>query len=42
MIGAYGEQLLAWLNTYTFPTELQFADKAYADQIAQFFVQELA
>ncbi len=41
MIGAYGEQLLEWLNTYTFPTELQFADKAYADQIAQFFVQEL-
>lgn len=41
MIGAYGEQLLEWLNTYTFPTELQFADKAYADQIAHFFVQEL-
>ena len=41
MIGAYGEQLLEWLNTYTFPTELQFADKAHADQIAHFFVQEL-
>ena len=41
MVGAYGEQLLEWLNTYTFPTELQFSDKAYADQIAQFFVQEL-
>ncbi len=41
MVGAYGEQLLEWLNTYTFPTELQFKDKAYADQIAQFFVQEL-
>ena len=41
MVGAYGEQLLEWLNTYTFPTELQFKDKAYADKIAQFFVQEL-
>src|SRR5690606_8357481 len=41
MVGAYGEQLLEWLDTYTFPTELQFKDKAYADKIAQFFVQEL-
>ena len=41
MIGAYGEQLLEWLNTYTFPTEMQFADPAYAQKIAQFFVQEL-
>ena len=24
MVGAYGEQLLSWLNTYTFPTEIQF------------------
>lgn len=41
MVGAYGEQLLSWLNTYTFPTELKFKDKAYADKIAAFFVQEL-
>ncbi len=41
MIGAYGEQLLEWLNTYTFPTEIQFEDKVYADKIAQFFVNEL-
>ncbi|MDY6537206.1 guanine deaminase [Acinetobacter faecalis] len=41
MIGAYGEQLLEWLNTYTFPTEIQFEDKAYSDKIAQFFVNEL-
>jgi guanine deaminase len=41
MVGAYGEQLLEWLNTYTFPTELQFKDKTYADKIAQFFVHEL-
>ena len=41
MVGAYGEQLLEWLNTYTFPTEMQFSDKNYADQIAKFFVNEL-
>ncbi|SPL70730.1 guanine deaminase [Acinetobacter stercoris] len=41
MVGAYGEQLLEWLNTYTFPTEIQFKDKTYADKIAQFFVEEL-
>ena len=41
MVGAYGEQLLSWLNTYTFPTEIQFQDKAYASEIAQFFIQEL-
>ena len=41
MIGAYGEQLLEWLNTYTFPTEIQFKDKEYADKIAQFFIHEL-
>ena len=41
MVGAYGEQLLEWLNTYTFPTEIQFADTAYSEKIAEFFVQEL-
>ncbi len=41
MIGAYGEQLLAWLNKYTFVTEAQFVDKAHADAIAQLFFREL-
>ena len=41
MVGAYGEQLLEWLNTYTFPTEIQFKDPDYSNKIAQFFVQEL-
>ncbi|MBJ9986711.1 guanine deaminase [Acinetobacter sp. S40] len=41
MVGAYGEQLLSWLNTYTFPTELQFKDADYAQNIAHFFVHEL-
>ncbi|GAB4139040.1 MAG: guanine deaminase [Cyanobacteria bacterium J069] len=41
MIGAYGEQLLEWLNKYTFPTEAKFQDKDYARQIAAFFLDEL-
>lgn len=41
MVGAYGEQLLEWLNTYTFPTEIQFKDPDYSAKISQFFIQEL-
>ena len=41
MIAAYGEQLLEWLETYTFPTEIQFSDKQYAQKISQFFINEL-
>lgn len=41
MIGSYGEQLLDWLETYTFPCERQFADKTHADQVAQLFLGEL-
>lgn len=41
MIAAYGEQLLEWLQTYTFPTEKQFEDKAYAEKISRFFINEL-
>lgn len=41
MIGAYGEQLLKWLNTYTFPTEMKFADKAHAEKIAKRFLSLL-
>ena len=41
MIGSYGEQLLDWLNTYTFPCERQFADKAHADDVAARFLAEL-
>ncbi|WP_163585141.1 amidohydrolase family protein, partial [Klebsiella pneumoniae] len=40
MIGAFGEQLLEWLTTYTFPVESQFADAEYAQEIAQFFVNQ--
>nr|WP_314571228.1 guanine deaminase [uncultured Pseudomonas sp.] len=41
MVGSYGEQLLDWLNEYTFPCEGQFADKAHADGVAQIFLKEL-
>ncbi|HBZ93046.1 MAG TPA: SMC-Scp complex subunit ScpB, partial [Pseudomonas sp.] len=41
MIGSYGEQLLDWLNTYTFPCEKQFADKDHADKVAKIFLKEL-
>jgi guanine deaminase len=41
MIAAYGEQLLTWLNTYTFPTEAQFKDPAYAAEVADRFLTEL-
>ena len=41
MVGSYGEQLLDWLNNYTFPCESQFGDKAHADEVAQVFLKEL-
>lgn len=41
MIGSYGEQLLQWLEDYTFPTEKKFADKAYASKISEFFLNQL-
>ena len=40
MIASHGAQLLDWLNNYTFPTELKFADKAYARDIAKLFLRE--
>ncbi|MBI6855011.1 guanine deaminase [Pseudomonas cichorii] len=41
MIGSYGEQLLDWLNTYTFPCERQFSDPAHAAEVADIFLKEL-
>ena len=40
MIASYGEQLLTWLSTYTFPTERKFADRNYALEIAAVFLDE--
>lgn len=41
MIASHGAQLLSWLEQYAFPTELSFADRAHADAIAKFFLEEL-
>lgn len=41
MIAVYGEQLLEWLNKYTFPTESKFKNKAYAQHVAAIFLEEL-
>lgn len=41
MVGAYGAQLLDWLTQYAYPTELRFADRAYADAMARAFCDEL-
>jgi guanine deaminase len=40
MIASYGAQLLDWLEQYTFPAELKFADKNYARAIARVFLRE--
>ena len=40
MIAAYGEQLLDWLEKYTFPNELKFADKEHARHVARIFLRE--
>ena len=41
IIGAWGPQLLDWLNDYAFPAELAFADRAHADAVAAVFLDQL-
>jgi len=41
IIGSYGEQLLDWLNNYTFPAETRFKDLNYAEPAAERFLQQL-
>lgn len=40
MVASHGAQLLDWLERYTFPTELKFADRAYTRRVARAFLQE--
>jgi len=40
IIGAYGEQLMTWLDKYTFVAEQQFADPAHARAVAEIFLDE--
>jgi len=41
MIASYGEQLLEWLKSYTFPTERLFQDPKHASRVSKIFVKEL-
>ncbi|TNC73053.1 guanine deaminase [Rubellimicrobium roseum] len=35
IIASWGKRLIDWLNTYTFPEEMRFADPAYAKAVAE-------
>ena len=41
VIASWADQLLDWLNDYTFPAELQFADKSHGKRIAGAFYDAL-
>ena len=41
MIASYGEQLLEWLENYTFPFEKQFSDFEHGKSVAEFFLTQL-
>lgn len=41
MIGAFGEQLLEWLQHYTFPVESQYHCPTHAANMSAFFLQQL-
>jgi len=41
MIASYGEQLLEWLENYTFPFERQFNDFEHGKSVAEFFLSQL-
>jgi guanine deaminase len=40
IIGAYGKQLIDWLNKYTFVAEQRFKDKSHAKAVARVFLRE--
>lgn len=42
VIGSPADGLLPWLENYTFPHEARFKERAYADEVAAFFLDELA
>ncbi len=41
VIASPADGLLPWLNNYTFPQEIRFADPVHAQEVAHFFVDEL-
>lgn len=42
IIASYGEQLLEWLEKYTFPAEAKFGDAAHAERAANRYLDECA
>lgn len=42
VIASAGQQVLDWLEDYTFPAERRFVEAAYAAEVAEFFLDELA
>ncbi|NNU79959.1 guanine deaminase [Halovulum dunhuangense] len=38
IIASWGKRLIDWLNTYTFPEEMRFADPAHAARIAETYL----
>lgn len=40
IIGAYGKQLIDWLNKYTFIAEQQFKSKEHSSEVSKVFLQE--
>lgn len=41
IIASHGQQLLEWLEKYTFPAEKRFGDETHALESADFFINEL-
>src|SRR5258708_6033781 len=41
IIASHGEQVLQWLERYTFPEEQRFADPSHAADVAEFTVREM-
>ena len=41
VVGAFGEQLLSWLQVWVFPEELKYKDRAYAADAARRFFDNL-
>jgi guanine deaminase len=42
VIASAGHDVLDWLDRYTFPAEARFCDRGHADEVAEFFLDELA
>ncbi len=38
MIASWGKRLIDWLNAYTFPEEIRFQDREYADKVAETYL----